>query len=89
MWAAILLIFWTITTARICVRWGVNDIDARLLSRAPLISRSQQSRKEDYEQINPDWDPRPPSAFRPLIVNAAWLDTSLVSLQPDWSARAK
>eukprot|EP00439_Symbiodinium_sp_Y106_P022827 s258_g2.t2 len=50
VWAAILLIFWTITTARICVRWGVNDI-------------------EDYEQINPDWDPRPPSAFRPLIVN--------------------
>ncbi|CAE7939607.1 NOV, partial [Symbiodinium sp. KB8] len=50
VWAAILLIFWTITTARICVRWGVNDI-------------------EDYEQINPDWDPVPPSAFRPLIVN--------------------
>ena len=45
-----------------------------------LISRSQQCRKEDYEQINPDWDPVPPSAFRPLIVNAAWRWTSLVSL---------
>ena len=45
-----------------------------------LISWSQQCRKEDYEQINPDWDPKPPSAFRPLIVNATWRWTSLFRL---------
>ncbi|CAE7198124.1 NOV [Symbiodinium natans] len=50
VWAAILLVFWAITTARIRVRWGLDDI-------------------VDYEQINPDWEPKQPSAWWPLIVN--------------------